>query len=131
MTSRPLTIIDGGHNPQGARALADSLKELLAAVGQEKAVFVMGVLADKDYRAMIREVASLASSFTVYAPDNSRALLADDLARAIKEEAPCVPVATAPDAETALRNARAAADPHEVVVAFGSLYAIAALKRAL
>lgn len=131
VTSRPLTVIDGGHNPQGARALADSLKELLAAVGQEKAVFVMGVLADKDYRAMIREVASLASSFTVYAPDNSRALLADDLARAIKEDAPCVPVATAPDAETALRNARAAADPHEVVVAFGSLYAIAALKRAL
>lgn len=131
VASRPLTVIDGGHNPQGARALADSLKELLAAVGQEKATFVMGVLADKDYRAMIREVASLASSFTVYAPDNPRALPANELARAIEEEAPHVPVATAPDAETALRNARVAEGPHGVVVAFGSLYAIAALKRAL
>lgn len=131
VASCPLTIIDGGHNPQGARALADSLKELLDVAGQEKAVFAMGVLADKDYRAMIREVAPLASSFIAYAPDNPRALLANDLAQAIEEEAPRVPVATALDAEAALRNARATADPHEVVVAFGSLYAIAVLKRAL
>lgn len=126
----PLTIVDGGHNPQGARALADSLKEVLAAAGQDRAAFVMGVLADKDYRAMVREVAPLASSFIVYAPDNPRALLAQDLASVICEEAPGIPVETADDAEVALHRARIAAYDG-VVVAFGSLYAIADLKRGL
>ena len=34
VAARPLTIIDGGHNPQGAQALADSLADLLAALGR-------------------------------------------------------------------------------------------------
>ena len=126
----PLTIIDGGHNPQGAQALADSLAELVAEGSGIH--FVMGVLADKDYPAMIRAVAPFAASFTVYAPDNPRALTAEDLANAIAAE--CVaPVTLAESAEKALRQARARARASEdaIIVAFGSLYAIADLKKAL
>lgn len=127
----PLTIVDGGHNPQGAQALAESLAEVLQATGQKKAVLAMGVLADKDVRAMVRAVAPHAAGFVLYAPENPRALAADQLARIIAEEAPGVPVALAPDAAAALRQARAQAGPEGVAVAFGTLYAIADLMRGL
>ena len=82
----PLVIVDGGHNPQGAEVLADSLRDLgvRAAGDSRRAVFVMGVLADKDYLPMIRSVAPFARAFVVYAPDNPRALSADDLASAVR-----------------------------------------------
>lgn len=84
--ARPLTIIDGGHNPQGAAALADSLRDLLGGAGraQRRVVFVMGVLADKDYAPMIDAVLPFARAFVTYAPENPRALAAEDLAAAIR-----------------------------------------------
>ncbi len=127
----PLTIVDGGHNPQGAQALAESLTEVLQATGQKKAALAMGVLADKDVRAMVRAVAPRAAGFVLYAPENPRALAAEQLAQVIAEEAPGVPVALAPDAAAALRQARAQAGPEGVAVAFGTLYAIADLMKAL
>lgn len=287
VAARPLTIIDGGHNPQGAQALADSLADLLAALGRgasgsaasgeldvplapracgataplgapdalgdcsaraacgatapigsfvpaaapvpgepasppvpgacdaialadapapmlpyddekghRNVVLVMGVLADKDYTAMIEAVAPLADVFVCYTPDNPRALAAADLAAAVRATASALaapaaalaPVAVAPapaavpapaptpaaaaapvpaapdaspataspatvavpapavlapvlasspvieavpDAAAALRRGRSAAGTDGIVVAFGTLYAIADLKRAL
>lgn len=52
----PLTIVDGGHNPQGAEALAASLADLLGEEGRASVDFALGVLADKDYPAMVRAV---------------------------------------------------------------------------
>ena len=131
VAAEPLTIVDGGHNPQGAQALAESLAEVLAAKGQLRATFAMGVLADKDYRAMVRAVAPCAAGFVLYAPENPRALPAEQLAPIIAEEAPGLPIAQAPDAAAALRRARAQAGPEGVAVAFGTLYAIADLMKAL
>ena len=152
----PLTIIDGGHNPQGAEALAESLRELLSvpdasgaqaccgisAAKQAKAVFVMGVLADKDYRAMVRTVLPYASAVYAYTPPNNpRALSAEDLAATVREEAArvdgafgfaqAVQVVDCESTGEALRRAREAAGRQGIVVAFGTLYAIADLKRAL
>lgn len=45
MSQEPLFLIDGGHNPQCAEMLAASLRSLLP---EQKAVFLLGVLADKD-----------------------------------------------------------------------------------
>ena len=90
----------------------------------------MGVLADKDYPAMIRAVAPFAESFTVYAPENPRALPAEDLASTIAAECDA-PVMLAESAESALRQARTRASEDAIIVAFGSLYAIADLRKGL
>ena len=126
----PLTIIDGGHNPQGARALADSLADLLGEEGRGTVVFAMGVLADKDYPAMVQAVAPWARAFVAYTPANPRALEAEALAAHI-EEACGLPAAVAPTPAAALAQARAAAGPDGTVVAFGTLYAIADLQAGL
>ena len=50
---KPTVVIDGGHNPQGAQALADSLADVFAG---RKAVLLSGVMADKDHPTMLRTV---------------------------------------------------------------------------
>lgn len=119
----PPLVADGGHNPQGARALADSLRD---AFPGRKAVFIMGVLADKDYPAMIDEVAPLAKAFLCLAPPNPRALPASELAAAIRSRAGDIPVEAAAAPEEALAKARRLATPEDVIAAFGSLYTLGA-----
>lgn len=133
----PLTVVDGGHNPQGAEALAASLADLLGEEGRASVDFALGVLADKDYPAMVRAVAPWARSFSVYAPKSPRALAVDELAACVREimveegRADDVPVRTCGAPADALRAARDAAGPEGCVVAFGTLYAIADLMGAL
>lgn len=129
VAEEPLTIIDGGHNPQGAAVLAESLDEVFPG---RRAVFVMGVLADKDYIPMLRAVLPYVEAFYTYTPPNPRALSAADLAQCAQgESGGALDVCVCGGPEEALRAARKRAGGDGLVVAFGSLYAIADLKRAL
>lgn len=128
-------VVDGGHNPQGARALADSLAEVFPG---RKPVFVIGVLEDKDYPRMLEDVLPSGSAFVCVTPDNPRALPAHKLARAIRWTgqdllgcSACVNPVVARDFEDAIRRARELADPDGLICAFGSLYSVAALKEAV
>ncbi|MFR3274041.1 MAG: glutamate ligase domain-containing protein, partial [Slackia sp.] len=64
---RPTTIVDGGHNEQGARVLAKSLEEYFPEGG---VTFVMSVLRDKDYRAMIEYILPFARRIFGRSADN-------------------------------------------------------------
>lgn len=128
-------VVDGGHNPQGARALADSLAEVFPG---RKPVFVIGVLEDKDYPRMLEDVLPLGSAFVCVTPDNPRALPAHKLARAIRWTgqdllgcSACVNPVVARDFEDAIRRARELAGLDGLICAFGSLYSVAALKEAV
>ena len=120
-------IIDGGHNPQGAEALANSLKSVFPG---EEPVFIMSVLADKDYPAMIQQVIPLTSGFVCTTPNNPRALSAEELATAIRSEAvkegTLMPVQTVASAEEALEAATklAHAANTKLICVFGSLYSV-------
>ena len=48
--SRPLIILDVGHNPEAVSATVDSLQ----GIEYRKLILVFGVMKDKDYRSMIR-----------------------------------------------------------------------------
>lgn len=71
LSREPLVLLDGAHNPDGAAQLAASLRALLP---NSRFTFVMGVLADKDYREMLRLLAPLAARLIATAPDSPRAL---------------------------------------------------------
>lgn len=131
----PTVVVDGGHNPQGARALVDSLEDVFPG---RKPVFVIGVLEDKDYPAMLETVLPHGAAFVCVTPDNPRALPADKLARAIRWTgqdllgcSACVSPYVARDMADALTRARELAGPDGLVCAFGSLYSIGALKALL
>ena len=114
---KPLFILDGGHNPQCAEALANSLDKLL---GGRKATFLLGVLADKDYPTMMDMMMPYAAEFVCLTPDSGRALPAKDLAewfrnRGAKAEA-------ADDFVSGIKIAEKKAGKNGIVVCFGSLY---------
>ena len=131
----PTVVVDGGHNPQGARALVDSLADVFPG---RKPVFIMGVLEDKDYPAMLETVMPLVGGFVAVTPDNPRALSADRLARAIRWTGQDVlgcsahmrPL-VARDMADALAKARELAGADGLICAFGSLYSVGALKEQL
>lgn len=130
----PAILVDGGHNPQGAQVLADSLRDLFP---NKKILFVMSVLADKDYQSMIENVIDIADGFICVTPPNPRALQASELARAVEKAAYArqielgCGVSAAESFERAFSDARAVSADGDVICAFGSLYSIADIKAAI
>ena len=123
MQREPLFLIDGGHNPQCAEALCASLQELL---GEKKAVFLLGVLADKDYPRMMALLTPLAQEFICLTPLSDRALPADELAAYLQAQG--ARATACADIPAGLRAAFAAAGTDGAVVAFGSLYLVGAIR---
>ena len=121
----PLCILDGGHNPQCAQALTASLDELLPG---RKAVFLMGILADKDYSQVIDMILPYAREFYTLTPLNPRALSAEDLAAELRRRGAAATACTEPD--EAIDKVTVAAGKDGLVVIFGSLYLAGAVRTA-
>lgn len=117
-------LIDAAHNPAGAAALADYLRD--AGVGPLP--IVLAAMQDKDVRGIVSALAPLASIVVATTVPNARARSAEALAAAIVERSPetAVEVEASPDA--ALAHALAAAP--RVVVA-GSIFLIGPLRARL
>ena len=111
---KPLFILDGGHNPQCADALAANLREYFPG---QKLCVLLGVLRDKDYRQMLRSVAPFASQVICVTPDSPRALPAAELAEEVRalglEASVC---------DRIRDGVRQSLETLESVLAFGSLY---------
>ena len=121
--SKPLFILDGGHNPQGADALAECIRTLLP---EKNIIFLIGILADKDYTNVLATLMPFTKEFICLTPPNDRALDAKDLAgyltlRDIKAKA-------CPDIGSGIRTSLDAAGPDDVIIAFGSLYLVGAIR---
>ncbi len=117
LSKKPYIIADGAHNEDAVKKLMETMRFYFT---NQRIIYIMGVLKDKDYTQMIRESAPMAEFiFTVTSPNKERALPAFDLAKQIREYNPNV---TATDSvEEALEMARLMAGEDGVVLAFGSL----------
>ena len=114
----PLLLLDGCHNPDGAKILAATLTR---ADFEENLVGVFGVLADKDYKEMLSDLAPCFAKVYTVTPNCPRALSAEDL----QKEARFHTDAEAADSVAdALRKAIDYADENNLagVVVCGSLY---------
>lgn len=126
VNKEPAIIVDGGHNAQGALALANNLQRYFP---NKKVVFIMGILVDKDMQTILAPILPLAKQFFTITPDSPRAMPASDLAEHIIKQN--VPAAAVDDIATALENAKKAAGQDGVVCYFGSLYSLSAVFLAL
>lgn len=117
-------LLDGAHNPAGARAL----RMALAGLGAKPAVLVLGLTADKDTAAVAGELAGLAPfSIGTQALLSGRALPAPDVA-ALLEAAGSGPAAAAADPAAAVQLALEASKPAELIVVAGSLYLLGEIR---
>jgi len=112
----PLFILDGGHNPQCAEALAGAIKSLIPG---GKSVVLTGVLADKDYQAIFEHLIPVALEFVCITPNSSRALPAEKLAQYLGERGAKAEAAGSYEEGIALARKKAR---DGAVIAFGSLY---------
>ena len=126
MRRDPLVIVDGGHNPQCAQALSESLRELLPG---RRFVFLLGVLADKDYPRMLERITPLAEEFVCLTPLSGRALAAEELAAYLTRRG--ARASARADIASGVRAALDAAGRDGTVVAFGSLYLVGAIRSEL
>jgi len=118
VATNPDIILDGAHNPAGARALAAYLRRIDAG---RTVHLIYGVMRDKPVHEMTAELFPLAASIVVTAPDNTRAMPPDEL---IRQAAPHAQISPADNIAAALEAVRARARADEVIVITGSLFLV-------
>jgi dihydrofolate synthase / folylpolyglutamate synthase len=126
VSERPLTVLDGAHNPSGARALAASLDGVLGE--RRPRVAVIGVLDDKDATGMLEALLPHVDRVIFTRSQNPRSLSPGTLTT-LEEKLGGPPAETVADPRAALGRARELAGPQGGVVATGSIYLIADLVR--
>ena len=117
VSEKPFFVVDGGHNPQCAQAVADNLLKYFPDI---KRVILFGVLADKDYMGLAAFLSPVADVFVTITPPNPRALSAYDLAEKLKLFGK--PVKACNSIEAGIKEALALAGKDGVVCSVGSLY---------
>jgi dihydrofolate synthase/folylpolyglutamate synthase len=126
VSERPLTVLDGAHNPSGARALAASLDGVLGE--RRPRLAVIGVLDDKDATGMLEALLPHVDRVIFSRSQNPRSLSPGTLTT-LEEKLGGPPAETVADPRAALARARELAGPEGGVVATGSIYLIADLVR--
>lgn len=82
VSTEPLVIVDGSHNPEAAGVLADAVRERFGDVPAVRVL--LGVLADKDAEGIVRALAPVVGEWSVTAPGSPRALDAEGLAAVVE-----------------------------------------------
>ena len=123
--ARGFLVLDGAHNPAGARALATSLQEVFR---DTRVTFVLGILRDKDARGIVAALAPVADRFVLVASTNPRAASPADLRAIVPSSVARVDMAGSPSDALALAR-RVAATP--VICVAGSLSLIGDVLRDL
>ena len=115
-------LVDGAHNPAGARALADHL----AGLPRRRLHLLVGIMADKDIASVLTPLLPLADRLYLTRPRFSRAaspeLLKDKITAALGP--PSAPTTLHPDLEEAFQAASSEAGPEDLVVLSGSLFTV-------
>ncbi|PZF63621.1 dihydrofolate synthase [Curtobacterium sp. MCPF17_047] len=124
----PTVVVDAGHNPHGAKALADALP---VAFPSGHVVGVVGILRDKDARGFVRALKDTVATFVVTQPPGERALDADEFARLVVDEVGNDRVVVEPSLAGALQEARDLADDADaedaMVLVAGSIVMVGAV----
>src|SRR5205823_4981403 len=125
---QPLVVLDGAHNPAGARAAADAIAEAFG--GAAGKVLVVGLLQGKDPVEMLEALEAGSARMLVACPAPSpRSLAPADVAAAGR--ALGLETETAGSVPEALARALAVAAPDDLVLVSGSLYVVGAARAAL
>ncbi|MDQ1437423.1 MAG: dihydrofolate synthase / folylpolyglutamate synthase [Acidimicrobiaceae bacterium] len=124
----PLCILDGAHNPAGARAAAATLAEAFPESASR--ILVLGLLHGRDPDDMLAALGTSGVRMIVACPPPSpRALPTSEVAAAAARAG--VPVVEVDSVAGAVDKAVDMAEPEELVLVTGSLYVVGAARSAL
>ena len=121
--NNPRVILDGAHNEDAARKLAQTLK---SCFGSRRLLMIMGVLADKEYDKILDHLLPFAREVFVITPDNPRALSKEALAKEIQKRGGTVKLCA--DPKDAVQKSVKSAQEGEPILVVGSLYYLKQLR---
>jgi dihydrofolate synthase/folylpolyglutamate synthase len=117
LQENPLILLDGAHNPHGAECLRDALKQIFP---KRRLHLVLGIMADKDVRGILKRLLPLAETAILTQPRYARAANPEALRRLARPYIQKLYVV--PDPESAIQQAKSLAAPEDVICIAGSLY---------
>ena len=125
VSRRPLTILDGAHNPAGAQAAAVTLAEDFGAVRSR--IVVMGMLRGRDPEEMLAALGPEHTGTVIACPPPSpRAVPGPEVAEAARRMG--IGAVTTDTVKEAVGVAMSMAGPDDVVLVTGSLYVVGAAR---
>ena len=126
LEGEPRVVLDCAHNPDGARALAATVSELLRG---HKIILVLGVLRDKEVEGIVGRLVPMSARVITTEPVSPRAMRASELAEIVGSK--MRDVAVEPSIPGALAQALSSAGMKDVVLVAGSIYLVGEARRIL
>ena len=121
MSKKPLIILDGGHNADGALALRKIVDKYLSA---KNVTVVTGVMADKEVDKVMESLTSYASLVITTTPNSNRSMRAEELSKIVGNYCQNVVFEDSPQKafDIALKRAEENDVNNNVIIICGSLY---------
>lgn len=116
VSTKPYFLVDGAHNRDGAKKLAESLRYYFP---EKRMIFILGVLRDKEREEILKETSFLADQILTISTRGERGLSSYDLALTASQYHSNV--TDVGGIQEAVELSYLMADENTVIVAFGSL----------
>lgn len=120
-------LLDGAHNPEGVKNMADTLAHEYSF---DRLIFVWGAMNDKDISGGLAAVLPLADTLILTRPDGERSAEPEELAAHLPKRGNLQTI-LARDVGDALHHAEKLAGTDDIVVVAGSLYLVGAVRSML
>jgi dihydrofolate synthase/folylpolyglutamate synthase len=120
LQTNPTVIVDGAHNLQGIEAFTSNLEELFPA---RQLLIIASILADKDFKQMLKALCPYAKTFYISKNESDRAAEIEQQAEVVRSMG--VKYKTAPTVREAFLLAMSDADKDDIIIGAGSLYTVA------
>jgi len=120
LSRRPLVVVDGAHNPDGARRLRESLEQYFEFDGT---ILVTGVSNDKDIAGIVSELAPLFNTVIATRANHPRAMAPELIVAEFRRQG--VDARPAGTVSEALSQALTIAGAGDLICVAGSLFVVA------
>ena len=126
VSQKPYVVLDGAHNLMAAKRLSRFLKTALAG---KRITMVAGILDDKPYQAILKDLVAPCTRLIITRPKIDRALPPETLETVARPLIGQIEIVA--DVGDAVRHAIATSGPDDAVCVAGSLYVVGEAKAAL
>lgn len=124
LREKPTLVLDGAHNPDAARNLAEALREWFDF---DRLILVMGMVRGHSVEEVVGILAPLADRFIATSPRSERAIPATMVADAARSH--CADVSVVEPVSEAVRRALESAGENDLILVTGSFYTIGEVPR--
>ena len=118
ISKKPLVILDGGHNEDGAKAFYNAVSTTLDT--KSNVVVIGGMMADKAVENSLKPLIKKSDCFICVTPDNPRAMKGEELSDIAKKYCNNVIIVESP--KKAIKVAESMISSNDVLCVVGSLY---------